>query len=80
MSRLAYENFYSVNDTVSLDIPIRFLGVDYQASAPIKCEFFICPNNKMKGAFDAHEHFKTIMSQVRADHLAVPKPPTTKKE
>lgn len=71
---------YEINDTLTLDIPVRFQGTDYEAKPPVQCEFYICPKTRMKAAQDTHEHFKNMLTQVKADHLPIPKPPTSKKE
>jgi len=79
LSNWFVDKMYSPGDVLTVDIPIRFPG-DYNAAAPVPIEFFICKKSKVRGNYDIHEHFKQFLSQVKADNLPVPKPPTNKKE
>ena len=35
LSKLVYQNVYEINDTITLDIPVRFQGTDYDAKPPV---------------------------------------------
>ena len=78
-SKWFVDKMYSPGDVLTVDIPVRFPG-DYNQAAPVPIEFFICKKSKVKSSFDMHEHFKQFVSQVKADNLPVPKPPSNKKE
>ena len=67
---------------LTLDIPVRFQGgtTEHERPPPVQCEMYICPKTMMKQAVDMHDHFKSMLSQVKVDNLPVPKPPANKKE
>jgi hypothetical protein len=81
LSTFLTEKIQGAGDTLTVDIPIRFPG-DFKAPSPVPLEFFICKLNFVKNVYQSHENFPKFVTQVKVDHLPVPKPPliTEKKE
>lgn len=79
LSTLVTERIQSAQDTLTVDIPIHFPG-DFKAPAPVPLEFYVCQNKNVKGALQSTENFAKFVTQVKADHLPVPKPPVNLKD
>lgn len=79
LSTLVTEKIQGSCDMLTVDIPIRFPG-DFEAPAPVPLEFYVCQKKSMKGALQASENFAKFVTQVKADHLPVPKPPVNPKD
>lgn len=75
-----FDPLFGSQDVLTVDIPVRFATDQHNAEAPVQCEAYICPRGGIKQGNDTFEHFTKMLTQVRVDHLPVPKPPTNKKD
>jgi len=77
-STIVTDRLYSDGDVLTVDIPIKFEGEVSKAS-PIPIEFFLCKRSGVKSATIMHDHFKTFVTQVKAENMPVPVVTATKR-
>lgn len=69
MSTLLIDQLQGSEDALTVEIPVRFVGLETSEPSPVPIEFFMCHSRAAKQAFTNNEHFKDFVSQIRPAHL-----------